>query len=94
MRFLLVTDGAIVGTGGCLCDELHDGILGGHEGQLLRDVRGDDLWVHDEAFADILKGNQHDVCGEERLGKGDPTACTGRQQGGRMSEDGGQNQVM
>ena len=33
--------------------------------------------LHDEAFADILKGAQYDVCGEERLGKGHAAVCTG-----------------
>ena len=94
VRFLAVTDGAGVGTGGCLRDERHDDILSCHEGQLLRDARGNDLWVHDEAFAYILKGAQHDVCGEERLGKGDPAVCTGTTARGRMSEDDDQNRVM
>ena len=77
VRLLPVTDSARVGTRGCLCDECHNDILGCHEGQLLRDAHGDDLWVHDEAFADVLKGAHYDVCGEKRLGKGDPTVCTG-----------------
>lgn len=49
----------------------HDDVLRGHEGQLLRNAAGDDLRVHDQALRHILQRREHDVRGEERLGKRD-----------------------
>ena len=57
-------------------DHGHDNVLGGHEGELLRDAAGNDLGVDDHTLADILEGGEEDVGGEERLGEGD--AAVGR----------------
>ena len=84
-------------TGGRLCDERHDDVLGCHKGQLLCDSRGDDLGVNDEALADILKGAQNDIGCEKSLWEGDPAVCTGRNEskGEELVQgDGDWNQIM